>query len=98
MRDPSRSDSELLHVRVSPRASKSEIIGWQGRTLRVRVTAAPVDGAANRAVLALLSERFGVPLSSVTLVKGERERDKLILVHGWSVEVLVTRLNARVLS
>jgi uncharacterized protein (TIGR00251 family) len=95
MREPGRPDSELLHVRVTPRASKSEVVGWEKGALRVRVTASPVDGRANRAVLALLAEAFGVPPSSVVLVRGERGRDKLIRIQGWSGQALASRLRAR---
>jgi len=53
---PSRPTREgLLHVRVQPKARASAIVGWQAGTLRVRVTAAPEDGRANRAVIELLA-------------------------------------------
>jgi uncharacterized protein (TIGR00251 family) len=92
MRESSRPDSGLLRVRVTPRAAKNEVVGWEENGLRVRVTAAPVDGQANRAVLALLAEALGVPRSSVTLVKGKRGRDKLVRIRGWSIPALVSRL------
>ena len=92
MKGPSRPDPELLHVRVTPRASKNKVVGWESGALRVRVTAPPVDGRANRAVLTLLAEAFGVPQSSVILVGGEHGRDKLVRVRGESVQALVSRL------
>lgn len=69
-------------MRVTPRAARDEVVGWEGGILRVRVTAPPVDGRANRAVLALVAETLGVPRSSVLLVRGERGRDKLVRVVG----------------
>ena len=94
MKGPTRADSALLHVRVQPRAATTELVGWQGSTLRVRVTAAPVDEAANRAVLDLLAHACGVPRAAVSLVRGAHGRDKLIRVAGISRDLLEVRLTA----
>ena len=69
-------DPLLLHVRVQPRARTNAVMGWRGAALRVCVTAAPEDGKANRAVIALLAERCAVPPSSIRLVRGAASRDK----------------------
>lgn len=95
MRGASRPDGELLHVRVTPRAVRSEVVGFEGNALRIRVNAAPVNGRANRAVRELLAEAFGVPPSKVVLVRGERGRDKLVRIEGWSREALAARWRAR---
>jgi len=81
MATAARPAAELLHVRVQPRARRNEVVGWQGPTLRVRVTAAPADGEANRAVTDLLADVFGVPPSSITLVRGAAARDKVFRVE-----------------
>lgn len=94
MRGPARADSALLRLRVQPRAARDEVVGWDGTTLRVRVRAAPVEGAANEAVRALLAERLGVPLSAVILVRGAHGRDKLVRIQGRSLRVLEARLRA----
>lgn len=94
MQEPSRSDSALLSVRVQPRSSREEVLGWEGTTLRVRVRAAPVDGAANQAVRELLARSLGLPLSAVVLVKGARGRAKLIRIEGHSFETVKVRLRA----
>ena len=52
------------------------MLGWRGEALRVCVTAAPEDGKANRAVIALLAEHCAVPPSSISLVRGATSRDK----------------------
>jgi uncharacterized protein (TIGR00251 family) len=67
-------------VRVQPRARRDEVAGWDGRTLRVRVTAPPEDGRATRAVAALLARTFAVPVAAVALVSGAASRDKLFRV------------------
>ena len=95
MKGPARADSTLLSVRVKPRAAVTEVVGWQGSTLRVRVTAPPIDAAANRAVLDLLARAAGVPRSTVSLVRGAHGRDKLIRIGGISRAHLEARLAAR---
>jgi hypothetical protein len=87
------ADGPLLHVRVQPRASRSELAGWQGTTLRVRVTAAPTEGRANRAVAELLAAACGVPVGSVELVRGATSRDKLYRVGALSADAVKARLS-----
>jgi len=87
-----RAEDSLLHVRVQLRARRNEVLGWQGRALRVRVTAAPEAGEANRAVIELLADAFDVPLSSVELVRGGASRDKLFRVRHLSLDSLRGRL------
>jgi uncharacterized protein (TIGR00251 family) len=69
-------------VRVIPRAKQSSIEGVRDGVLRVRLAAPPVDGAANAALVELLSSRLGVARSRVSLVKGERGRTKTVEVSG----------------
>ena len=76
------SNGSRFAVRVQPRASRDEIVGVQGDALRVRVTAPPVDGQANTALLAFLAERLGVRRSDVTVVAGQTGRTKLVDVKG----------------
>jgi len=57
-------------------------VGWQDTTLRLRVTAPPVAGAANTAVVRLLATALGVPPSSVTVVSGLQGRNKIVEVTG----------------
>ena len=87
-----RAEGSLLHVRVQPRARRNEVLGWQGRALRVRVTAAPEAGDANRAVTALIARALGVPPSAVELVRGSASRDKLFHVRNLSLDALQARL------
>lgn len=70
------SPETLLHVRVQPKARMNAVVGWRGEALRVSVTAAPEDGKANRAVIALLADRLGVAATSISLVRGASSRDK----------------------
>jgi uncharacterized protein (TIGR00251 family) len=97
MRGPGRAESALLRVRVQPRARSDEVVGWDCATLRVRVHAAPVDGEANQALLALLARAFRVPRSAVTLVRGSHARDTLVRVDGCSLQTLEARIKAGLL-
>lgn len=85
-------DRGLLAVRVTPRARRDEIAGLREGVLQVRVAALPEDGRANEAVCRLVARRLGVPLRSVTLVKGQRSRQKLISVAGIGAAEALRRL------
>jgi hypothetical protein len=76
-------DGRLLRVRVQPRASRSEIVGWRADgALSVRVAAPPVEGRANAALAALLADALDLRPSAVTVERGTRGRDKLVRVEG----------------
>src|SRR5690349_579241 len=78
----------LLRVQVVPRASRSEVVGEHGGSLRVRLAAPPVDGAANDELRRLLAKTFNVRRSSVQLVLGHNSRTKQIRIVGVNEEVL----------
>jgi uncharacterized protein len=83
-----------LRVRVEPRASRDEVVGWREDTLRLRVSAPPLEGRANAAVVDLIARAAGVARSAVSVVAGERSRDKLLRVDGVSAAALRARLGA----
>jgi len=69
-----------LTVHVTPRAGRDEILGWSddGAALRIRVRAAPADGAANEAVARTLARALGLPPSALRIVSGASARRKII--------------------
>lgn len=71
-----------LDVLVVPRASRTAVGPLVGDRLRVAVTAPPVDGEANAAVIEALAQAFGVRRSAVTIVHGERGRRKTVAIEG----------------
>lgn len=77
-----REGAVTFEVRVSPRASRSQILGVHEGVLKVALTAPPVDGAANAALIRLLAKALGVTKSNITIVRGERGRDKVLEVRG----------------
>ena len=83
----------ILRVRLTPRAASSRIDGWDGDLLRVRVTAPPVEGRANDALLRLLAKALDVSPSRLRLVKGQTSREKVIAVEGVSGEDVRARLS-----
>ena len=87
--------SATLSVRIQPRASKNEIIRREGGGLKIRLTAPPVDGAANEALVRFLSGELGVARSRVEIVSGHTSRDKIIRIDGLSSEDVERLLNTR---
>ena len=71
----------ILELHVQPRASRDEISGLHGERLKVRITAPPVDGAANSHLLAFLAKTFGVAKSQVILLAGESGREKRVRIE-----------------
>ena len=69
-------------VRVQPRASRNEVVGTHGDALKVRITAPPVDGAANDKLVIFLADVFAVSRGSVMIVSGGTSRSKIIEVAG----------------
>ncbi|MHB8346674.1 MAG: DUF167 domain-containing protein [Acidiferrobacterales bacterium] len=80
----------LLRLQVQPRAHRNEIVGTQGECVKVRISAAPVDGLANEQLIAYLAEVFGVSKSRVLLVRGHSAKIKLARIL--SPERLPTQL------
>ncbi len=71
-----------FEVRVQPRASRSELVGEREGALRVRLRAAPVDGAANDALIELLAHVLGVPQRDIRILAGTTSKRKVIEVDG----------------
>lgn len=70
----------LLQLQVQPRSSRDAFAGLHGDALKVRLTAPPVDGKANAALIEFLASSFGVARRAVTLVRGETGRSKLVRI------------------
>jgi uncharacterized protein YggU (UPF0235/DUF167 family) len=81
-----------VRVRVRPRASRDAVGGERNGALVVRVTAAPVDGAANDALARVLARALHVPPSAVAVRQGGSSRDKLLHVAGLDAATLLARL------
>lgn len=84
----------LLDIRVQPRA-KRMAHAWEGDTLKVWTTAAPTDGQANEAVIAYLASQLKLGKSKLSLVSGERYRNKRIEVDGLDLDEIRELLEPR---
>ena len=91
--DSAAQGSALLAVRIQPRASRNEIVPKEGGVLKVRLTAPPVDGAANEALVKFLSDVLGIAKSRVEIVSGETSREKRIKITGMSIADVERVLN-----
>jgi hypothetical protein len=85
-------DGVLLSLKVQPRASSNAVIGPIGDELRVKVTAPPVDAAANEALVRFLAEHLGCPRNRVELVRGHTSRHKVVKIYGIPAEGIIARL------
>ena len=82
-----------LSVRLTPRSRHNAIQGYADGVVRVRVTAAPVDGAANAALVAFLAEVMDIPKSRIRIAAGAASRNKRIVVEGIAFANVVDILN-----
>lgn len=89
---PEPSSSLALRIRVQPRASRERVLGERDGVVAIALTAPPVDGTANAALLRYVARLLGVPRSRVTLVRGHTGRDKCIAVEGVAAGALRARL------
>jgi len=87
-----QADGVLLSVKLQPRASKNEIGEPLGDELRIKVTAPPVDAAANEALVRLLADVLDCPRGKVELVRGHTSRHKVIKLHGLTVATVAQKL------
>jgi uncharacterized protein (TIGR00251 family) len=88
-----RPSAIRIDVRVTPRASKTAIDGVRDGRLVIKVTAPPVDAAANDAVVALMASTFHVPKRQVSIVLGATGRSKTVELAGASVDAVRARLS-----
>jgi uncharacterized protein len=87
-----QTDGVLLSVKLQPRASANEIGDALGNELRIKVTAPPVDAAANEALVKLLAQQLNCPRNRVDLVRGHTSRHKTVKLYGLTAEDVVKGL------
>lgn len=77
-----REDAVTIQVQVVPRASRSEVVGEYNGSLRIRLAAPPVDGAANEELIRVLAKAFKVPRGAVKLVSGHSSKIKQVSIEA----------------
>jgi len=90
-----QSDGVLLSVKLQPRASADKIGEALGNELRIKVTAPPVDAAANEALIRLLAESLDCPPNKIELIRGHTSRHKLVKLFGFSLEEVLSKLASK---
>lgn len=93
-----RDSGVTFEVRVQPRASRAAFVGLHGSAVKVALTAPPVDGAANGALIELVAEVLGVPKRRVQLVRGEKSRQKVVRVTELTADAVRAALAAALVS
>jgi uncharacterized protein len=79
-------------VKVQPRARQNAVIGTVGDALKLALTASPVEGKANQAVIEFLADFFDIPRSSITIARGATSRLNVIRISGANLQSLQERL------
>lgn len=87
-----KSGCLYVHIHVQPRASRNEIIGIHGESLKVRLTSPPVEGAANSLLVEFMAKKLGVSKSKIEIVSGEKSRHKTLRIEGVSKKEVVNIL------
>jgi uncharacterized protein len=89
-----RAETAVLDIRVIPRAPRTRVDGTRGRAILIRLAAPPVDGAANDALVAFLSDALALPRRNIRIISGETSRDKRVAIQGLEHAAAVAQLLA----
>ena len=72
----------ILKVYLQPKSSKNEIVGPYRDGVKIKITAPPIEGKANKSLIQFLSKELGIPSSQVEIIKGQRAREKTLSISG----------------
>ena len=86
------AEGVIINVRAAPRSSRAGLDGTVGDALKVRIRSAPVEGKANKELVEVLADAFGMPKSSVVFKGGETSKTKRLLLRGATKESILSRL------
>jgi len=81
-----------LALKAIPNAPRSEVVGWLGEALKVKVHAPPVEGRANAALCAFLADTLGLPRRAVTVLRGDTSRLKTVRIDGLDLAAVKAKL------
>ncbi len=85
-------ESCTLELKVIPNAPRNEVAGWLGTALKVKIHAPALEGRANDELLDFLAEKLGVPRRKVTLLRGDKSRQKVVCLAGLDAPAVRARL------
>ena len=81
-----------IKVHANPKSSKNMIVGWKEDVLYIKITAPPVEGAANESIVKFLAKELGVKKNQVSLERGDKSREKRFVISGVTEEYIKNRL------
>jgi len=81
-----------LRVWVQPAAARSEIVGFHGEALKIRIAAPAREGRANETLVEFLADFFGLSRSQISIIRGEKTREKVLFLRGIKAEELAGKL------
>ncbi len=76
----------IIKVHANPKSSKNQIVGWKDDVLYIKITAPPVEGAANEAIVKFLAKELKLKKNQVSLASGDHSREKRFLIKGISLD------------
>ena len=79
----------IIKIKLIPRSSRNEIIGKENDVIKIKLTAPPVEGKANKALVQFLAKKLGAPKRDIEIVSGERSREKSIRINGLPSEEVI---------
>jgi uncharacterized protein (TIGR00251 family) len=86
------SEGVRVRLKVNPRSGKDQLLDLTSDAIRVKLTAPPVEGAANRSLVKFMAHACRVPREDVEIISGKKSRHKTILVRGLELKVVIDRL------
>jgi uncharacterized protein (TIGR00251 family) len=86
----------ILKVHLQPKASRNEILGPYRDGIKIKVTAPPIEGKANEALIRFLAKEFGISISSIEILKGLHSREKTLRISGTLDQELVKKISKHI--
>ena len=84
----------IIKIRVQPKSSSDRVLGFENGIVKLRVTAAPIDGKANAGVISLLAKTLGISKSKLAIIRGQSSRDKVIAVETLTEQEVAKRIES----
>ena len=82
----------LIAIKAVPNAPRSEVVGWLGDALKIKIHAPALEGRANETLCEFLADKLGLPRRAVALAQGEKSRQKLVRIAGLTLAEVKARL------
>ena len=81
-----------LAIKAIPNAPRSQVVGWLGDALKVKVHAPPVEGRANEALCEFIAAELDLPRRAVTVLRGDTSRQKVLRIDGLDLAAVRAKL------